>query len=773
MPLAADGIMKTWEALGLGRWRNLNSGEFRYEEFNLKVCAAPFLKGWPIRLLKAFSRTKAPKFRAESAVNAHHRGSPFPEAKMATAQVNRILSHLRVSGEDASDAELLEAYLRNRESAAFAAIVRRHGSLVRSACRQVLSQESDIEDAFQATFLVLIKNGNAIRSQQSLGSWLFGVAHRVAVNAKGRRARLDARERTNVDLPHPTGEAPDLSWREASGILHEELDRLPDRLRLPLLLCYLEGKSRDEAAAAMGWSLGKLKGMLERGRIKLRNRLQRRGIALSAGLLAAVDSSSGASLPAAWVDSTISFAGSGTARPAVASLARGVVPMVHPIRLWAAAICVAAAVTAGVLVAASTSSEPAPPKKESPPAAAKESPKPAGKLLTVTGKVVDAAGKPVAGAKLYVPMLKRIPPVSEDDIGAKVVGESSPDGSFQVTIEKSQITRYLIVGAKGLAIGWVNLEKASGTFDAAVKLDKDAKVEGRVIDTEGKPVAHATVRVMTLFAPAEGKLDGFLTAWKNDWNNALGLVNNRMYMPLASIHGSGKTDADGKFTLQGIGADRIAIVEVVHQGYAKATVYAISRPGLDAGPINKAAHDKIPLALRIPGQPPMLSGPNVRIVLQGTKTIEGTVTDAVTGNPVAGIMISSGSGYGSHVSARSDKKGKYRLSGLEKNREYLLHTMTRDLKTPYLMWSARIKDTAGLTPIHHDIQMTKGIVLAIRLLDRSSGKPVSGFIRLAPLADNKFFGTKPAYNGYSSERFSHSTEGNTGKLHIVTIPGTR
>src|SRR5262245_37252885 len=239
---------------------------------------------------------------------------------MATAPLNRILGHLRVSIGDSSDTDLLQAFLDGRDSAAFAAIIRRHGPTVLSACRQVLRQETDVEDAFQATFLVLLKNGHAIRSKQSLGSWLFGVAHRVAVNARCRRAKLDGRERTNEELPHPPSESPDLSWREASKILHDELNRLPDKLRMPLLLCHLEGKSRDEAAAELGWTLGKLKGMLERGRLRLRARLQRRGIALSAGLLVAVETTSSASIPSTWVDSVASFTNVGSVPAAVTTL---------------------------------------------------------------------------------------------------------------------------------------------------------------------------------------------------------------------------------------------------------------------------------------------------------------------------------------------------------------------------------------------------------------------------------------------------------------------
>src|SRR5262245_8680717 len=569
---------------------------------------------------------------------------------MATAPLNRILGHLRVSVADAPDADLLHTFLGSRDSGAFAAIVRRHGPTVLNACRQVLRQESDVEDAFQATFVVLLKSGHAIKSRQSLGSWLFGVAHRVAVNARCRRARLESRERTNEEPPHPAGDPPDLSWREASTILHAELNRLPDKLRLPLLLCYLEGQSRDEAAAELGWSAGVVKGALERGRLRLRDRLQRRGIALSAGLLTAVAAGSGSAVPPAWVDSVVSFAGSGTFRPAVSTLARGVAPMTTTARIWATALTVVVLVGIGTLIAASTSPDAAkPPKKDAPAPVAKDAAKSAGEKLVVTGKVTDAAGNGIAGAKLYVPYLKKDPPVSEDDVGTRGIGETARDGTYKVEIEKSEITRYLIVGAEGHAIGWADLENATGTQEATVKLVKDLPVEGRVIDTEGKPVVGATVAVNSVLAPAEGKLDEFLTGWKNSWEDALRLVNDRMYMPPESLHGTGKTDKDGKFTLKGIGADRIAVVEVSGRGRAKATVYVVTRAGLDAAAINKAAHDKISPELRIAGQPPLLSGPKAELVVQGTKVIEGTVTDAETGKPMPGIIVSSGSGHNSVV----------------------------------------------------------------------------------------------------------------------------
>src|SRR5205823_5813624 len=121
------------------------------------------------------------------------------------------------------------------------------------------------------------------------------------------------------------------------------------------------------------------------------------------------------------------------------------------------------------------------------------------------------------------------------------------------------------------------------------QLAADVPVAGRVIDTEGKPVAGATVQVVGIYVPPDGKLDAFLTGWKTEWQTALHHLENRLYMPLASIHGGGKTDKDGRFTLKGVGAERAAQVEIQAAGYGKLSIYLVTRPGLDAGPINKAA----------------------------------------------------------------------------------------------------------------------------------------------------------------------------------------
>jgi RNA polymerase sigma-70 factor (ECF subfamily) len=186
-----------------------------------------------------------------------------------------------------SDRQLLEQFLARQDESAFTALVQRHGPAVLSLCRSLLHHLQDAEDVFQATFLVLARKAGSIRKRESLGSWLYGVAHRLACKAKARAARHGGRELTAAEET----EAPavdDMTWRELRLVLHEELSRLPEKYRSPLLLCYWEGKTQEEAAVQLGWSKGTLKERVHRARELLRGRLTRRGVTLSAGLVTAM-----------------------------------------------------------------------------------------------------------------------------------------------------------------------------------------------------------------------------------------------------------------------------------------------------------------------------------------------------------------------------------------------------------------------------------------------------------------------------------------------------
>lgn len=177
----------------------------------------------------------------------------------------------------ASDGELLGSYVENRDAKSFEILVSRHGPRVWRVCRQVLGHTQDAEDAFQSTFLLLAGKADSIRKGDSLGHWLHGAAHRIAV-----RSRLNAtRRRVRENRVRPTPDrstGPDVDADEVHRALHEEIDRLPTRLREPIRLCYLDGMTNIEAARLLGCPPSTLKERLASGRDRLRRGLDRRGL---------------------------------------------------------------------------------------------------------------------------------------------------------------------------------------------------------------------------------------------------------------------------------------------------------------------------------------------------------------------------------------------------------------------------------------------------------------------------------------------------------------
>src|SRR5262245_20927079 len=209
---------------------------------------------------------------------------------MANGQLDAVLSHVhKLVGvqnlEDLPDGQLLHRFLEMHEAAAVAVLVRRHGSMVLGVCRRLLPNPHAVEDAFQATFLVLLRRARSLAGRSCLGGWLHTVAYYVALKARADGFRGQRRERPLVDLPCPEAPAVEL-WGELQTILDEELHRLPESYRASVVLCYLEGKTNTEAARLLGWPVGTVKGRLARARRLLRTRLGRRGLAVPAGFLA-------------------------------------------------------------------------------------------------------------------------------------------------------------------------------------------------------------------------------------------------------------------------------------------------------------------------------------------------------------------------------------------------------------------------------------------------------------------------------------------------------
>jgi RNA polymerase sigma factor (sigma-70 family) len=191
---------------------------------------------------------------------------------------------IRKASAGVSDRELVRRFAQGRDEAAFTALLDRHGAMVLGVCRRVLGHAQDAEDAFQATFLVLARKAGSIRSRDSAAAWLYGVARRVSLKARTEAARRQTREGQTGEVRTAADPMHEITLREAQALLDEELGRLPDPYRAPLVLCYLEGATQDLAARRLGWSLRTLRRRLGRGRELLRVRLARSGLALSAVL---------------------------------------------------------------------------------------------------------------------------------------------------------------------------------------------------------------------------------------------------------------------------------------------------------------------------------------------------------------------------------------------------------------------------------------------------------------------------------------------------------
>ena len=208
---------------------------------------------------------------------------------IAMIQRDRLLDHIRRlalqgMGERRTDGQLLEHFISERDEAAFALLLRRHGAMVWSVCRRVLGNAHDADDAFQAAFLVLVHKAASIRPREAVGNWLYGVAYRTALEARSRLMRRRAKEQPLQDVPQPESKSEEPS-EQLWPILDRELSRLADKYRLPIVLCDLEGRSRREVARQLAIPEGTLSSRLATARKKLASRLARYGFAISAASL--------------------------------------------------------------------------------------------------------------------------------------------------------------------------------------------------------------------------------------------------------------------------------------------------------------------------------------------------------------------------------------------------------------------------------------------------------------------------------------------------------
>jgi RNA polymerase sigma-70 factor (ECF subfamily) len=293
--------------------------------------------------------------------------------KMASRDVQSLFRAGVNSG--LSDGQLLSRFVGERDEAAFEALVLRHGPMVWGVCRRILRDVHDAADAFQATFLVLARNCSAIAHRELVASWLHGVARQTAINARKAAAKRRARETQVTNMPEPHAVSRDHGDDELGLYLDEELKRLPEKYRAPIVLCDLEGLTHQEAARQLGWPIGTVSGRLSRARARLAKRLIQRGLGVTAGSLWTVlaDRTTSAAVPPFLVGSTVRAATavslgqgviSGLVAPHVATVAKGVLTTMTFAKLGAVTSVV---LVAGVLGAALAESPSAPPPGEGPP----------------------------------------------------------------------------------------------------------------------------------------------------------------------------------------------------------------------------------------------------------------------------------------------------------------------------------------------------------------------------------------------------------------------
>jgi RNA polymerase sigma factor (sigma-70 family) len=417
---------------------------------------------------------------------------------MATTPMRPVIRHLRTAlllrdGAGLSDGQLLEGYVRCREETALAALVHRHGPMVWGVCRRVLGNYHDAEDAFQATFLVLVRKAASLRAPALLANWLYAVARQTALKARAAAAKRGTRERQVTVMPEPAATATDL-WNDVEPLLDQELTSMPDKYRVAIVLCDLEGKTRKEAARQLGVPEGTLAARVARGRVMLAKRLTQRGVVLSGSLLAVLLSQHAASacMPTSLVSSTIKAASlfaacSGVISNHVVALTKGVLTsmLMSKLKITVLGFLILAALGFGVneLTREILAADPA-------PAAAK--PLLRGRDEGNLKETVLALERRIweAHSKQDVEVFKNL--LADDFVGVDMFGRSYNKAGQLDYVAKFRVVEYSMKNVRVVLLG---------ATSALVNYQIDYKVR----PTDGKKVESTSRRVTAAWAQRKGR----------------------------------------------------------------------------------------------------------------------------------------------------------------------------------------------------------------------------------------------------------------------------
>jgi RNA polymerase sigma factor (sigma-70 family) len=673
-----------------------------------------------------------------------------------------------------TDGQLLARYTASNDGPAFTALVARHGPMVAATCRAVLQREHDVEDAFQATFLVLARKAGSVRAGDVLGGWLHRVAYRIAVQANIELKRRRRRESdvSPMDIPATVHSVPDL---ELLAIVHEEIDRLPERQRLPVVLCDLEGLSYEHAAMQIHATVPALRCRLSKARERLRARLARRGVTASA--LAAVLASTtkaAAAVAASWAEAAIAAATGGASTAAAAALAQTILRRILITKLK---IVVATAVATAAIVSAGVAMGTAQPKNHEPETNARgisHSSAPtvdppvrvttSNALIEVHGRVVDPEGRAVAGATVRTALLNReVKPAPEVTSG--------PDGRFFMRVppwrwnsamrQRDAMFPWVVASAPGFGPGWASAVREPGApGEFTIRLVADGPpIEGRIVDLEGRPIAGAQVRAGQVWFARDGKLSDWLA--RAEVGGVGGPWQGLDSLPTTI---TATTGDDGRFRLAGIGHDRIAELVISGPTIAAAQLYAVNRDG-------PTIHTANPGAMTPEQSRTTYHARRLEYVAAPTKPIQGIIRDKDTGRPIAGVKLGGmvfdeySTLWAEGVEATTDSQGRYRLTGLPKGPAYRL-LLEPGNSLPYTVATFRVPaESPALEPVNFDVTLKRGILVRGRVTDKATGMPVSGYVQSYAFADNPHIHEFPGYRegvAYIDDK---------GRYEIVALPG--
>jgi RNA polymerase sigma factor (sigma-70 family) len=729
----------------------------------------------------------------------------------ALRRLNRLWADGTITG--FSDVQLLERFVVGRDAAAFEALVAHHGPMVLGVCRGILNDPNDAEDAFQATFLILVKKSTTLRRHDALGPWLYRVAHRVAIRANAAAARRRTCERRAGQMAATTSPSGPSAPDEQLQALHEEIARLPEKLRRAVILCDLQCVPQNRAAGELRLSERTLQRRLSEGRERLKARLIRRGLAPDGGVLGpAFLRQARVAVPPAWGEATVRAALAtanhsltvGVVSAGAMELTREVLRLMllQKLALASATLLAAGLIAWGASAALvsfaenpskktiATSYSPVRPRSETPVRQAEPKLLDSTAKVSIGGRVIGHDGEAVAGAKLYLTVMQGY---YRQPFPASELAVTGPDGRFAFRVSKSTIGDEKIVAAAiamNHGVGWLEISAGGNRDDLTVRLVKDdVPITGQVVDLEGKPVPGATLRVLEISAApggdlgqrvesAQGKTDENLRLATQDfkWNS----INvSRLAIKVT-------TDATGRFVLSGIGRNRLVRAQLdgpviaskyLHVLTLNSNVNRSTSVTRNGNSVTRSTTISRNTSTDRKGklEPEKYYEANFVYVAAPTKPVVGVVRDKHTRKPLAGVTVEANKLANDPVPGRNivetttDAEGRYRLTGLPKGEGNKIRLVPRD-DQPYLSVHAVVPDNPGLDAATVDFELNRGIWIEGRVTDKVTGKPVRGSVDYFALENNPHVRHHPGFDGTIPPVWGHETK-EDGSFRVVGLPG--